>query len=114
MHSLGPVLEDKIRRDKSIRVVCIAVIFLLAGLSGEDALSIGERGGVVVGAGDIAGCVKTGDEVTTDLSDLIPGTIVTTSEDTHELGSREELDSCYGNRSYSAGEAGDPDAGYYS
>lgn len=71
--------------------------------------------GVVVGAGDIAGCVKTGDEVTVDLSDLIPGAILTTSEDTHKLGSREEPNSCYGrNRSYSNGEAGDSDAGYYS
>jgi acid phosphatase type 7 len=107
--------RNKIRRDNSIRVVCIAVVFLLVGLSGEDALPAGERGGVMVGAGDIAGCVKTGDEVTADLSDLIPGAILTTSEDTHELGSREEPDSCYGrNRSYSNGEAGDPNAGYYS
>src|SRR3989454_10258582 len=96
-----------------------------------------------VGAGDIAGCSSTGDELTADLLDNISGTVFTIGDNVYESGTSTEYANCYhpnwgrhkartkpapGNHEYNSGvsagapgyfgyfgaAAGDPTKGYYS
>jgi hypothetical protein len=95
---------------------------------------------VLVGAGDIASCIKTGDEATANLLDAIPGTVFTAGDNAYESGTDAELADCYGpswgrhkartrpavgNHEYNTpgasgyfnyfgAAAGDPSKGYYS
>jgi len=94
----------------------------------------------LVGAGDIAHCNNEGDEITANMLDSIPGTVVTTGDNAYPDGSVEEFANCYdpswgrhkdrtypspGNHDYhtpdAAGyfayfgsRAGEPGKGYYS
>ena len=93
-----------------------------------------------VGAGDIAGCSSTGDELTANLLDGIPGTVFTIGDNVYENGTSTEYVNCYhptwgrhkartkpapGNHEYNtanatgyfdyfAAAAGEPGKGYYS
>jgi len=93
-----------------------------------------------VGAGDIAGCSSTGDELTADLLDIIPGTVFTIGDNVYESGTSTEYANCYhpnwgrhkartkpapGNHEYNTANAtgyfnyfgaaaGEPGKGYYS
>ena len=95
---------------------------------------------VLVGAGDIADCTRTGDEATADLLDGIPGTVFTLGDNVYEDGTDAEFANCYdpnwgrhkartkpsvGNHEYNTpgasgyynyfgAAAGDPTKGYYS
>ncbi len=95
---------------------------------------------VLVGAGDIASCTRSGDEATAGLLDSIPGTVATFGDNAYDAGTRAEFDNCYdpswgrhkartrpaagdedyetanasGYFGYFGGAAGDPEKGYYS
>ena len=95
---------------------------------------------VLVGAGDIADCAKTGDSLTANLMDTIPGTVFAAGDNAYPNGASSDYKNCYnptwgrfksrtkpvpGNHDYlTAGAAGyfnyfgaaggDPAKGYYS
>jgi PKD repeat protein len=95
---------------------------------------------VLAGAGDIASCNSTGDEITAQLLDGIPGTVFTTGDNAYPNGSDADFANCYepswgrhkartrpaaGNHEYNTpratgyfayfgAAAGDPAGGYYS
>ena len=95
---------------------------------------------VFAGAGDIADCAKTGDSLTANLLDTIPGTVFTVGDNAYPSGSTADYANCYGptwgrqkartrpvpgNHEYSTqgatpyfayfgAAAGDPTKGYYS
>lgn len=128
--------------------VATAVLVLSAALAltvvvfvapwGRPAEAVGEP--VLVGAGDIATCAKSGDEATAKLLDGIPGTVFTTGDNAYSSGTATQFAECYdpgwgrhkdrtrpvpGNHDYyTAGAsgyfgyfgeaAGDPSKGYYS
>jgi hypothetical protein len=95
---------------------------------------------VMVGAGDIASCLSSGDEATAALLDNIPGTVYTLGDNVYDSGTTAEYADCYGptwgrhkartrpapgNHEYSTldaaayfayfgSAAGDPSKGYYS
>jgi len=95
---------------------------------------------VLVGAGDIASCLSSGDEATADLLDGIAGTVATLGDNAYDNGTTFEYTSCYGptwgrykartkpspgNHEYNTpnatgyyeyfgAAAGDPTRGYYS
>ena len=95
---------------------------------------------VFVGAGDIADCTKTGDSLTANLLDTIPGTVFVAGDNAYPSGSSADYTNCYGptwgrhkartrpvpgNHEYSTpgatgyfgyfrAAAGDPAKGYYS
>lgn len=50
---------------------------------------------VLVGAGDIASCLSTGDEATASLLDNIPGTVFTAGDNAYENGSPTDYSQCY-------------------
>lgn len=52
--------------------------------------------GVLVGAGDIAGCSYDEDEETARLLDNIPGTVFTLGDNVYPDGTDEEFSNCYG------------------
>jgi PKD repeat protein len=94
----------------------------------------------LVGAGDIADCAKTQDELTAQLLDTIPGTVITLGDNAYPHGALADYTNCYaptwgrhkartkpipGNHeyetpgasgyfSYFGAAAGDPAKGYYS
>ena len=73
--------------------VGVALVTLLsaggqaAGLEGDP---------VLVGAGDIASCGRTGDEATAGLLDGIDGTVATLGDNVYENGTSAEFEGCYG------------------
>ena len=97
---------------------------------------------VLVGAGDIASCSSTGDEITADMLDGIAGTVFTLGDNVYSNGTASEFTNCYGpswgrpsikmrtkpvpgNHEYNTGgaagyfgyfgtAAGDPTKGYYA
>jgi hypothetical protein len=50
---------------------------------------------VLVGAGDIASCLSTGDEATAALLDDIEGTVFTAGDNAYESGSEQDFRDCY-------------------
>ena len=50
----------------------------------------------LVGAGDIASCFSSGDALTADLLETIPGTIFTTGDNAYPNGSTTDYTNCYG------------------
>ncbi len=100
----------------------------------------GGKTAVLVAAGDIASCARTGDEETARLLDRIAGTVALLGDDAYESGSAEEFARCYGPSwgrqqartrpapgnheyrttgasgyfGYFGAAAGDPSKGYYS
>jgi hypothetical protein len=52
-------------------------------------------GGVLVGAGDIAGCNNPGDEATAALLDQIPGAVFTLGDNVYPSGTLSLLEQCY-------------------
>ena len=51
---------------------------------------------VLVGAGDIADCAKTGDSLTANLMDTIPGTVFAAGDNAYPDGSSSVYQNCYG------------------
>jgi hypothetical protein len=51
---------------------------------------------VLVGAGDIASCVSSGDEATADRLDTIGGTVFTLGDNVYDNGTATEFTDCYG------------------
>src|SRR5213076_1111824 len=51
---------------------------------------------VLVGAGDIADCAKTGDSLTAKLLDTIPGTVFVMGDNAYPSGSSTDYTNCYG------------------
>src|SRR5690349_15368548 len=51
---------------------------------------------VLVGAGDIADCTKTGDSLTANLMDTIPGTVFADGDNAYPDGSTTVYNNCYG------------------
>jgi hypothetical protein len=68
-----------------------------SGVPGSPGASPGDPVGdpVLVGAGDIASCVSTGDEATAALLDRIEGTIFTAGDNAYEEGSADDFRTCY-------------------
>ncbi|WP_404784143.1 metallophosphoesterase family protein [Altericista sp. CCNU0014] len=50
---------------------------------------------VLVGAGDIADCTKSEDELTAQSIDKIPGTVFTAGDDAYPRGTAEDFQNCY-------------------
>src|SRR5437868_1174933 len=50
---------------------------------------------VLVGAGDIASCTSTGDDLTAKLLDTIPGTVFTTGDNVYNAATLSEFTNCY-------------------
>ncbi len=50
---------------------------------------------VLVGAGDIADCAKTGDSLTANLMDTIPGTVFAAGDNAYPNGASSEYKNCY-------------------
>jgi len=113
----------------------LTLLVLVAAGSGLGAQEVA----VLVGAGDIASCLGSGDEETARLLDLTPGTVFTAGDNAYERGTPQEFAECFGpswgrhlNRmrpapgnhdyltpgargyfTYFGASAGDPDKGYY-
>ncbi len=51
---------------------------------------------VVVGAGDIADCTKTGDSLTANLMDTISGTVIAVGDNAYPSGGSTDYTNCYG------------------
>ena len=118
-----------------IAALVAAMLWMLGSAAGQEA---GDP--VLVGAGDIASCARTGDEATAALLDSIPGTVFTLGDNAYDSGTSTEFAGCYdpswgrhkartmpsaGDEDYETagasgyfgyfGEAaGDPAKGYYS
>jgi hypothetical protein len=114
------------------------------GAKGSDSLNLTVTAPVLIAAGDIADCLRTGDEQTGDLLDGIEGIVVPLGDNAYQTGTPDEFATCYepnwgrqkgrsrpvaGNHDYyclgctTAAEgyfgyfgaaAGDPAKGYYS
>jgi len=50
---------------------------------------------VLVGAGDIADCTKTGDSLTANLMDTIPGTVFAAGDNAYPNGASSDYKNCY-------------------
>ena len=112
-----------------------------AGGTGSDSLAVLVSSSVVmVGAGDIADCTRSGDSLTANLMDTIPGTVFALGDNAYPNGSSSDYANCYaptwgrhkartrpipGNHDYVSHDssgyfgyfgaaAGDPAKGYYS
>ncbi len=67
------------------------------GGSGADTLVVtAVAPSVLVGAGDIADCTKTGDSLTANLMDTIPGTVFADGDNAYPDGSTTAYKNCYG------------------
>ena len=111
------------------------------GGTGSDSLAVLVSSSVVmVGAGDIADCTRSGDSLTANLMDTIPGTVFVLGDNAYPNGSSSDYANCYaptwgrhkartrpipGNHDYVSHDssgyfgyfgaaAGDPAKGYYS
>lgn len=91
-----------------MKAIKLRVIWVLVGMGLAMLLSVGFLGSeesvsaqdatadpVLVGAGDIASCTRTGDEATAKLLDTIPGTVYTTGDNAYESGTASEFANCY-------------------
>jgi PKD repeat protein len=124
----------------SVRVV----VTNSAGLSGRDSVAVQIQAvttsNVLVGAGDIADCSGSGDSITANLLDGIPGTVFLAGDNAYPNGAPSDYANCYtptwgrhlartrpvpGNHDYQTSgasgyfgyfgpAAGDPSKGYYS
>jgi len=66
------------------------------GRSGADTLVVSVVApSVLVGAGDIADCAKTGDSLTANLMDTIPGTVFAAGDNAYPDGSTNDYKNCY-------------------
>ncbi len=66
------------------------------GGSGADTLVVSAVApSVLVGAGDIADCAKTGDSLTANLMDTIPGTVFAAGDNAYPNGTSTEYKNCY-------------------
>jgi uncharacterized protein YjdB/PKD repeat protein len=122
----------------------VTITATVEGRSGTSAVTVAPAppgsSVVLVGAGNIARCDRTGDEATAALLDAIPGTVFTDGDNAYPSGSVADYTSCYdptwgrhrsrtrpsaGNHEYDDGvgqgyfayfgaAAGDPAKGYYS
>lgn len=120
-------------------VLAAAILAVVVLREGRQAEQAEDPGAVLVGAGDIAGCETTDDELTAELLDEIEGTVFTLGDNAYTSGTAAEFSRCYeptwgrhrertrpipGNHDYwtpdAAGyfdyfgeRAGDPDEGFY-
>ncbi len=116
------------------------VVASLIAWPGRTTTIAGPADPVLVGAGDIAYCMSSGDEATADLLDGISGAVATFGDNVYLVGSATEFTNCYdptwgrhkartlpapGNHDYATlnatgyfayfgAAAGDPTKGYYS
>jgi hypothetical protein len=123
------------RQGPSVLLITLLVGGLLVGARATQAADP-----VLVGAGDIATCSRTDDEVTANLLDTIPGTVFTAGDNVYSDGTATEFSNCYnpswgrhkartrpapgnhdyhttgatGYYNYFGAAAGDPKKGYYS
>jgi PKD repeat protein len=66
------------------------------GGSGVDTLVVSAVApSVLVGAGDIADCAKTGDSLTANLMDTIPGTVMAVGDNAYPNGASSDYKNCY-------------------
>jgi hypothetical protein len=105
---------------RDVRVACLAAALGLSVLFGEDALVAGREKEVLVGTGDVAGCVSTREGAAAELPDRMPGTVFTVVDTSRGSGSRARLDHCHAAHDYAEsivgaeGYSGEPDKSYYS
>jgi len=105
---------------RDVRVACLAAALGLSVLFGEDALVAGRGKEVLVGTGDVAGCVSTREGAAAELPDRMPGTVFTVVDTSRGSGSRARLDHCHAAHDYAEsivgaeGYSGEPDKSYYS
>ncbi|HEV2670602.1 MAG TPA: PKD domain-containing protein, partial [Gemmatimonadales bacterium] len=67
-----------------------------SGASGADTVAVQVVApNVLVGAGDIADCTKTGDSLTANLMDTIPGTVFADGDNAYPNGSSTDYKNCY-------------------
>jgi acid phosphatase type 7 len=132
----------------ALSIVLLALIALLESYESGSAASSDKtttkitttNDPILVGAGDIASCSRSGDEATARLLDSISGTVFTTGDNAYISGTQSEFSNCYdptwgrhkdrtkptvGNHEYRTSgasgyfgyfgaAAGDPKKGYYS
>src|SRR5919199_4154075 len=130
----------KTTRSTLVCVLLGAALLLLFLQGGIQSTTAQTTDPVLVGAGDIASCLITGDEATAALLDNIAGTVFTAGDNAYDSGSASEYANCYdpnwgrhkartrpavGNHeyftfgasgyfNYFGAAAGDPSKGYYS
>lgn len=118
----------------------LITIPVVAGALASPAEPVSAADPVLVGAGDIADCDRSGDEATANILDTVPGTVFTIGDNVYRSGTATEFANCYapswgrhkartrpavGDHDYgTAGAApyfeyfgaaaGDPKQGYYS
>ena len=128
-------------RSQRAIILAVSIAVTIALIVGVRIRAVISENPVLIGAGDIASCSSTGDEVTAKLIDDFPtGTVFTTGDNAYESGTNREFDNCYGPSwgrhkartypspgnheyytanasgyfSYFGAAAGDPSKGYYS
>jgi hypothetical protein len=91
----------------AMKYMKLRVVWVLVGMGLAMLLSVGVLGSaqsvsaedgtdpVLVGAGDIASCSRTGDEATASLLEGINGTVATLGDNAYESGTSAEFSGCY-------------------
>jgi len=91
----------------AMKFMKLRVVWILVGMGLAMLLSVGVLGSaqsvraldstdpVLVGAGDIASCSRTGDEATASLLEGINGTVATLGDNAYESGTSAEFSGCY-------------------
>src|SRR5215208_6131402 len=94
-------------RGGAMKAMKLRVVWVLVGMGLAMLLSVGVLGSaqsvsaldstdpVLVGAGDIASCGRTGDEATASLLEGINGTVATLGDNAYESGTSAEFRDCY-------------------
>jgi hypothetical protein len=80
---------------KFITLSRLSTILIVAGALASFAQPVSAADPVLVGAGDIADCARSGDEATAKLLDTIPGTVFTTGDNVYPSGTATEFANCY-------------------
>ena len=75
-------------------IVLALLVMALSGVPVPTVLAGGDP--VLVGAGDIASCSKSGDTKTARLVQAIPGTVFTAGDNAYPYGTLAQFQSCYG------------------
>ena len=70
-------------------------ILVVAGALTSPAEPVSAADPVLVGAGDIADCDRSGDEATANILDTVPGTVFTIGDNVYRSGTATEFANCY-------------------